>query len=261
MQLRFSTLRQLMIALVLTTFTGFSAANAAYDNLWTAGHGDMNLHYDLANNFLGLGYHLHDNAVINGAPLGVDAEVEADFLTVIVPNEPFARRDGGLAGLPGVFSSQTFWNLPQSNPGANPVPFLGIGAEEIQPGIFLQDQLSLSLKSIVQSPAGSEFIVYRTGIGAPTTFIDTQSLGTTNLLNVNAGSHGHYNFGFSTTGMYLLEFEAMGTLIGGGTTIGSATYAFNVVPEPAAWVSMSLALVSIGAARHWRRITTARSGN
>lgn len=259
MQLRYNIIRHILAVVALTAVSGFSAANAAYENLWTQGHGDMAIHYDLANNFLGLGYELGDNAVINGAPLGVTTEVEADYLTAIVPDAPFARKDGGVAGLPGVFASNTFWNIPQTNPGSNPVPFLGIGAEEIQPGIFLQDQLSLSLKSVVQAPAGAEFIIYRTGLGTPTTYIDTQSLGTTNLITVNAGSHGHYNFGFSIPGAYLLEFEAMGTLIGGGTATGSAVYAFNVVPEPASWVSMSLALVSIGAARRWKKRKTATS--
>ena len=253
MQLRNSILRAVLASLICTAVSGFSAANAAYENLWTQGHGDMAIHYDLANNFLGLGYELGDNAVINGVTLGVTTEVEADYLTAIVPDAPFARKDGGVAGLPGVFASNTFWNIPQTNPGSNPVPFLGIGAEEIPSGIFLQDQLSFSLKSVVQAPAGGQFIIYRTGIGAPTTFIDTQSLGTTNLITVNAGSHGHYNFGFSVPGAYLLEFEAMGTLIGGGTASGSSVYAFNVVPEPASWVSMSTALVSIAAARRWRK--------
>ncbi len=254
-------IRRLLIAVTAVAFGGFSPADAAYDKLWTAGHGDMDIHYDFANNTLGLGYHLHDNAVIDGAPIGVDMEVEADYLTVIVPNAPFARKEGGVAGLPGVFGNQSFFNLPQANPGTDPVPFLGIGAEEIQPGIFLQDQIALSLKSVVQAPANAQFIIYRTGIGAPTTFIDTQNLGATNLLNVNAGSHSHYNFGFSQPGTYLLEFQAVGTLIGGGTARGTATYAFNVVPEPAAWVSMSMALVSIGAARRWRKFRTERNTN
>lgn len=259
MQLRNFIFRHLLITLSVVTLGSFSSTQAAYDHLWTAGHGDMDIHYDFANNTLGLGYHLDDNAVINGVPLGVGGEFEADYLTVIVPNEPFAKREGGLAGLPGVFSSQTFWNLPQTNPGADPIPFMGIGAEEIQPGIFLQDQIALSLKSVVQAPANGEFIAYRTGIGAPTTFIDTQNLGTTNLITLNTGSHGHYNFGFSVPGAYLLEFEAMGTLIGGGSASGSAVYAFNVVPEPASWVSMSLALVSIGATRRWRKVRPERS--
>lgn len=261
MQLRNLFVRRLLVAVTAAVFGGISPAQAAYENLWTAGHGDMDIHYDFANNTLGLGYHLDDNAVINGVPIGVEMEAEADYLTVIVPNAPFARKDGGVAGLPGVFGNQTFWNLPQSNPGVDPVPFVGIGAEEIQPGIFLQDQIALSLKSVVQSPANGQFIVYRTGLGAPTTFIDTQNLGTTNLITVNAGSHSHYNFGFSQPGTYLLEFQAMGTLIGGGTSSGTAVYAFNVVPEPAAWVSMSMALVSIGAARRWRKFRSERNTN
>jgi surface-anchored protein len=259
MQLRNLFVRRLLVAVTAAVFGGFSPAQAAYENLWTAGHGDLDIHYDLANNSLGLGYHLDDNAVINGVPLGVSGEFEADYLTVVVPNAPFAQRIGGLAGLPGVFSNQTFWNIPQSNPGVNPVPFMGIGAEEIQPGIFLNNQIALSLKSVVMAPANGQFIAYRTGVGAPTTFIDTQNLGTTNLITVNAGAHGHYNLGFSQPGSYLLEFEAMGTLIGGGTSSGTAIYAFNVVPEPAAWVSMSMALVSIGAARRWRKFRSERS--
>jgi len=247
------TFRQLVIVFAAAVLAGFPTANAAYENLWTAGHGDLDIHYDQANNSLGLGYHLDTSAVINGVSIGVAGEAEADYLTLVVPNAPYARRESGIAGLPGVFANQPFWYLSQTNPDPNPVPFLGIGTEEIQSGIFFQDIVTLSLTSVVQAPANGQFLLYRTGLGSPTTFIDTQNLGSTNLLNLNTGTHNHFNFGFSQPGTYLLEFVASGTLVGGGTSSGSAIYAINVVPEPAAWLSMSLAIVTIGAARRWRQ--------
>lgn len=253
MQLRIAIFRHILPLITVVTIGGFGAAKADFENLWTAGHGDISIHYDPANNDMELGYHLGSTAVINGSPLGAETEVNASYLTAIVPNESFSKISGGAAGLPGAFGSQTFWYIPQTNPGINPVPFAGIGAEEVPQGIFVNNSIGFSLKSIVDSPADSQFIVYRNSISGPETFIDTQNLGTSNFLSVPASSHRHFNFGFSEPGTYLLEFEAVGTLVGGGTASASAVYAFTVVPEPAAWISMSMALISIGAARQWRK--------
>lgn len=236
----------------LAVSSSFASARADFENLWTRGHGDISVHYEGADE-LHLGYELGSNAVINGVAIGATTEVDANYLTAIVPNAPYSRFDGGVAGLPGTFGSNTFWYISQSNPGPVDVPFLGIGAEEIESGIFVNDALGMRLKSVVDSPAGSEFIVYRSTILGNDIFIDTQNLGVANQVNLIAGSHGHYFLGFSEPGTYLLEFEAYGDLVGGGTATGSAVYAFNVVPEPAAWVSMSMALVSIGIARRYRK--------
>lgn len=231
---------------------GLAPVRADFENLFTQGHADIAVHYE-GGTELELGYELGSNAVINGVPVGATTEVGADYLTAVIPNASFSRFDGGVAGLPGVFGSNTFWYVSQPNPGAVAAPWIGIGAEEISTGIFVGETIGMSLKSVVSAPQDGEFIIYRTRIGGFDVFIDTQNLGATNSLSVPVASHRHFYFGFSQPGTYLLEFEAVGNLIGGGQATGSAVYAFNVVPEPSAWMSMSIALVSIGFARRYRR--------
>jgi surface-anchored protein len=246
-------------AFLVTFGFGLSAVQAEFENLYTKGHADIAIHFEPGATELELGYELGSNAVINGVPVGVTTEVAANYLTAIVPNAPYARFDGGVAGLPGTFGSDTFWFISQPNPGAGPeVPWIGIGAEEIETGVFVGDTLGFRLKSVVAAPAGSEFIIYRSSLGVFDVSIDTQNLATYNALSVPAGGHRHFYFGFSEPGEYRLEFEASGTLIGGDAVTGSAVYAFTVVPEPSAWVSMSMALVSIGFARRYRKMRAAQ---
>jgi len=221
---------------------GSPARSADFENLWTQGHGDLSIHYSAGD--LLLGYELDDNAVINGVPIGVITEEEATFLTAVIPNASYSRFDAGQSGLPGVFENQTFWYIPQTAPGDDDaVPFLGIGAEEVATGLFVNDLIDFTLKSIVSSPANSEFIIYRSGLGgSKTVYVDTQNLGSSNLVPVTAGVHGHYTFGFSQPGTYLLEFEVSGNLEGGGTASGSAVYSFSVVPEPSSWLLAATAV-------------------
>lgn len=258
MKIRYeSSLNALLFAIASLGLFGQSAQSADFENLWTKGHGDLSIHYE-GNGELHLGYELGDNAVVNGAALGTVTEVDADTLTTVIPDAAYAKFIGGVAGLPGVFGNQTFWYISQPNPGeVDVVPWLGIGAEEIASGLFVGNTIGLTLKSIVSSPADSDFILYRSTLGSPSVFIDTQNLGTSNFVSVTAETHGHYYFGFSKPGTYQLEFEASGDLVGGGTASGSAIYAFNVVPEPSTWITASLSLMAVGITHRWRKRSSA----
>ena len=52
-------------------------------------------------------------------------------------------------------------------------------------------------------------------------------------MTVAAGSHAHFNYGFTAPGSYTVQFEASALLPDGTpTSSGPVSYQFEVVPEP-----------------------------
>lgn len=149
--------------------------------------------------------------------------VSADAKTTVPSNPTFS-----FLGMPG----DTLWALPQA---AKPnVLFLGLGAEEIEPGLFEDNTLQLSLTAF-QGPGA--FSLYRVdALGQPAVYLNTRD-GVSrdqDTVPVIAGSHGHATWAFSAPGAYEITLVASGTLADTTLRLESepATYRFEVVPEP-----------------------------
>ncbi|MCW5553594.1 MAG: choice-of-anchor M domain-containing protein [Verrucomicrobiae bacterium] len=133
------------------------------------------------------------------------------------------------------------WQLP---PSADPnLLFLGIGAEEIEDGVFVNDVLTLTLTGI---SGPGHFALYQTDIfNTPTVFMNTRDgINSADKYDLPAGSHSHFFWAFSEMGTYTLSFEASGLLDDGQSTFtssGPVPYTFQVVPEPA-----TTALLAVG---------------
>jgi surface-anchored protein len=165
--------------------------------------------------------HLHneggaDGAIINGVRETNDSEFEPGDVTIVVPELSTTT-----------LHSQTYYWLPQDETDAanNGAPFLGIGLEELDPVDWTGGNVTISLVSI--SGPGS-IMIWQDAFPDPTIFFDS----TGGSVALGAGSHTHYNWGFTAPGVYELEFEISGNHGVDGLKSASAIYNFQVIPEP-----------------------------
>ena len=212
-------IRQLGLAALLTT----GLASQAQTTLWE-GHTDVGIVYELGGWNLHIGQHEATPPMEyapNEATLGVDI-VGAHSTVPANPQFSFLGSTGS-----------SFWVLPQVQDPA--LLFLGFGTEELAPGLFVNNEVTLSLQGV---RAPGQFSVYEVGVfGSPTVFMNSgDGITAADSILLTAGGHRHVNWAFSTPGIYKVDFVAAGTLVDGNvfTTSGPITYTFAVasVPEP-----------------------------
>jgi len=172
----------------------------------------------------------------NGA---IDLKVHSDALgDVFAPDRVVIY--GGPAGLRDTPTGPEFaflgagarsYVFPEDGSNAE-VPDLGVAAEDIAPGTFASylpadprvtnaaPWLTVRLVGF-RGPAGGQFSVYSSGDSGPTVWMATSDgIGATDLLYAPEGSHNHYNFAFTTPGVYEVDVVASGFL----DTNGNGTY-------------------------------------
>lgn len=164
-------------------------------------------------------YHNHgdpDAAVIDGVAQSTESEYEPGDLIVVVPE----------LSVTTVSSINYYW-LPETELDAstNGTPFLGIGIEELAPSDWVAGTVSLKLVSI--SGPGDFLLWQDDGFGGANVFFDSAG----DSFTLAAGSHTHYNWGFTEKGIYNLEFEISGNHVDDGFQSASGLYTFQV-PEP-----------------------------
>jgi len=203
--------------------------------LLTEGHTDVGVVYELGAWNLHIGQHEATPPMEyapNEAILGVDI---VGAHSTVPANPQFS-----FLGTPG----SSVWVLPQVQDPA--LLFLGFGTEELESGVFVNDEVTLSLQGVT---APGQFSVYEVGMfGSPTVFMNSgDGITAADSILLAAGGHRHVNWAFSTPGTYEVNFEAAGTLVDGNvfTASGPITYTFSVaaVPEPSA-----LSLLVLGGA-------------
>lgn len=223
-------IRQLGLAALLTT----CLASQAQTCLWE-GHTNVGIVYEFGAWNLHIGQHEATPPMEyapNEAILGVDI---VGAHSTIPANPQFSFL--GTAGSP-------VWILPQVQDPA--LLFLGFGTEELEPGLFVNNQVTMSLKAV---RAPGQFSVFENDMfGNPTVLMNSgDGITGADFLALPSGGHQHVNWSFSAPGIYEVDFEAAGTLVEGNvfTTSGPITYTFEVaaVPEPGA-----LSLLLLGGA-------------
>ena len=198
--------------------------------------------------------HLH-SAEVTPAEFGA-----ADALLPVVAAAKTTRPAGSQYDFIGTSAGSPMWLLPKNqNPS---VLFLSIGTEELDPADF-SSSLLWSLVTVTGSGGGAapgSFSVWNVdNFGSVVPLMSTASgTSTPNAFQVSAGTHAHFNYGFTAPGLYDVEFTASGTLspaLGGGPVTGTATYSFGVFdtgsdyqfPGSTPWIyegqSFSVALV------------------
>lgn len=153
----------------------------------------------------------------------------------------------------GAGAGNPVWIIPQAF--NSQVLFLGLDTGELPPGTI--DSGVLALRA-VRGPG--QFSAWQTdAFGNPTFFISTFEGGITaaDAIPLPDASDAHFNYGFTATGLYEIDFQAV-ALTPGGATITSevTTFHFGVeeipvaVPEPA---SSTLLALGAGTLLLWAR--------
>ena len=125
-------------------------------------------------------------------------------------------------------AGDSVWVLP---PVQNPkLLFLGFGAEEIESGVFVGNQVTMKLKAVDGPGAFSVFSI--DGFGVPVVHMNSgDGIDTNDVKSLVTGSHEDFAWGFTQPGYYRVTFEASGTLVAGNefTSSGDVTYYFEVI--------------------------------
>jgi surface-anchored protein len=177
--------------------------------------------------------HIHneggaDGAIIDGVRVTDDTEFEPDELIVV----------GKKSSTITVNSTTYFW-LPETEQQAasQGVPFVGIGLEELAASDWVGGTVTISLLSF--SGPGDLLLWQDNGFGGANIFLDTANNDFS--MTLAAGSHTHFNWGFTEEGVFDLEFGISASHVSDGLQSASATYTM-AIPEPA---SALLAMVGL----------------
>ena len=164
--------------------------------------------------------HLHASAgaVIDGVTISSDAEFEPDELIIAVP-----------ASSTITVGSTTYYWLPEDHQNAEDAgaPFVGFGLEELTDTDWSGGTVTITLLNF-NGPG--DFLLWQDdGLGGLNFFVDTANNQTS--FTLTAGSHSHFNWGFTDNATYSLEFQISGNHVTDGVKSASAGFTY-MVPEP-----------------------------
>ncbi len=246
------TTRQLLTTLLLPAFV---ATASAYEAILTTEHVDLGVAYEDG----AWNVHVHDeDTPAEYAP--------GDALLFVSPLAKVTRPGGSQWDFLGVGAGADVWVLPVTqNPN---LLYLGVGAEETEPGTFATytetdsrlsggptaEWIKLTLQA-VRGP-GHVSIWTNDGFGAPIIWWSSASGGITpgDAVYATSGSHNHYFFGFTAAGLYEVDTVAS-AFFGPGqtdpTASDTATFHFGVetVPEPGSALLLGLGTALIALRR------------
>lgn len=229
---------------------------------YTSGHADLGIGFEGGV----WDFHFHaEGATVDGV-FYPDDEFEADDIRIIVPlstlvtgaplTAPFISDFWNVPESLGIVQGDSFFNLFQNLGDASSTssPYLGIGAEEIDPSDFVGGVISVALTGF---SGPGQFTMWQDGTGIK--FDTFDGIGGDDVIPnfpTGPGAHAHYNYSFTLPGVYEVTLTASGILAGGGGfTSGSGTYTFVVVPEASTVLLVGLGGLGILASGLRRKVT------
>jgi surface-anchored protein len=177
----------------LLTFLLTGLADDFERQVWSSGHGDVGLTYSDGQ---------WSFTVRNAAPDEILVQGGASARLMIPPNPDFS-----FLGQPG----DPIWILPQSQ--VSELPFLGLNAEGVPPGLFLGERVWLRLEAVI---GPGDFILWTAGSGTVDVLMNARDgIAAEDWVSLPVLGHTHQNWGFTEAGRYELEFTATGTFTNG----------------------------------------------
>jgi surface-anchored protein len=212
----------------------------AADPVLTTGHTDVGIFYGAEEPGEPSEWDLHVHSE------ETDTEYAAEEVILGVKDEALTNRPVDPAfNFIGVGAGQSYYRLPQTE--NSDLLFLGLGAEEIEPGTFASyfesdprinasgAYIRLQVVSVTNLAGGAApgiFSVWQSDVDGPNVFVSSfDGLDSNDTLFALSGSHAHYNWGFSAAGDYVVTVRATGYTGPGQTgqiTSGDASYRFAV---------------------------------
>jgi len=126
----------------------------------------------------------------------------------------------------GADANEPLWVLPQHEKEG--LPAFGLATEDIDPGVFLGDTVTLNLRHL-KGP-GDFSLWSDDAFGQPGFLLSTHNRVLSAPLPV--GLHSHSNWGFTRPGTYTLVFEVTGDLVSSGSARALAICTFLVSESP-----------------------------
>jgi surface-anchored protein len=212
-----------------------AAKASAWDFVFTNEHIDVGIGY--SGGVWDLHVHDHDN----------NTEWEPEDVLIRVGQAAMTTQPGGSQwSFIGAGAGNPVWILPQTqNPS---LVFLGLAADEVQFGVFDNNQVWLSLTGL--SGPGHFSLWTTDAFGNPTVRMATSDgISSADTFMLPVGAHAHANWGFTQVGLYEVYFRAHGFINGQRVESDIVGYNFEVVPEPATIAALALGAAAVAVRR------------
>ncbi len=225
-------MKKLTISSFALLVLGFAPVALAQTNI-TSGHWDISAHEH--DGELELELHNHDD----------DIETALDGSTITY-NFSNIDKVGVTIGASNLGS---LWVSPSSEEQAEllGMPFIGFSAEELTAPFTGTVTFTMTGFSYTGAGTGHFFMFEDDDLF----FDSTADPGNFGSFSVNVGQHGHGEFGFSDAGLYTITLVASGNN-GDPVSGDSATFTFDVVPEPSTYALLGLGAGALALLR-WRK--------
>jgi surface-anchored protein len=221
-----SVLLRGVITVASGLFIGVSAEGAL---IYSSGHGDIGVAYEGGQ--LVLHWHLGPSSILDGNPVGNPPdgeEFDPTDVAAFVSAPPIPRPAGAVWDPIGNAAGENVWILPQVNNPAQ--PFLGLATEELIPANW-----SSFAWEVTNVSGPGQFSLWQDGF-TPTFAASSANGLPDSFTGPGVGGHDHYNFGFTTEGIYDVAFTVRGMHTSDGLKTDSGVFRFAVgasaVPEP-----------------------------
>lgn len=133
----------------------------------------------------------------------------------------------------------TIWYLPEADPGAPYDSLYGAHEVGVDPGVFVDNQATLTFPSIVTPDGGHVHLWVEDVFGNPTlVFSSDPAAGAPNFYtfpDLSDTDHIHKNWAFTAEGIYEFDMRIDADLAAGGSTFVVDNVQFQVIPEPTAY--------------------------
>lgn len=162
-----------------------------------------------------------------------DVEREHEYTVMVVKAAAKVQVPDSRFAFIGPIGSN-FWLLPEAQLDAQAAGILwpGLAADEVEPGVFVNDEVQFRFKQVIGPNGLSLFFSPADEASLPDVKMDSEN-GLPDIITVPAGSHQHLNWAFESAGAYVVKVDVRGRLEVPGTPwVTSSTELLKFVVLP-----------------------------